>query len=119
MEVIKKYTLGLIFSFVITLIGISLTAIIFAYTNIKDIHMQSFVFGTILFSVLIGSTYISKSIRKKGLILGGIFGVLYCLILYILSVVAYNGIYISNTLLIYLLISFVSGVIGGIIGVNI
>lgn len=116
---IKNYSISLIISFLITIIGISLSSCIFAYTNIDDRHLQSFVFGIILFSVLVGATILSRKIKQKGLIFGGIFGIIYCLILYISSAIAYTGFFISNTLLIYLLISFFSGVIGGIIGVNI
>ena len=116
---IKNYCLNLLVSFFITIIGISVSSAIFAYTNINDRHLQTFVFGIIIFSVLVGAMLLSRKIKQKGLIYGGIFGILYCLIVYLSSAIAYTGFFISNTLLIYLAISFLSGIIGGIIGVNI
>lgn len=116
---IKNYAISLLISFLITIVGISLSSCIFAYTNIDDKHLQTFVFGIILFSVLVGSMVLLKKIKQRGLIFGGIFGLIYCLIIYLSSAIAYTGFFISNTLLIYLLISFLAGVVGGIIGVNI
>lgn len=116
---IKNYAISLLISFVITLILISLVSAIFAYTNINDKHLQTFVFGIILLSVFMGSTLLARKIKQKGLIFGGIFGIIYCLVIYMASSIAYTGLFFSNTLLLYLVISFLSGVIGGIIGVNI
>lgn len=116
---IKNYAISLLISFLVTIIGISVSSVIFAYTSIDDRHLQTFVFGIILLAVLIGAMILSKKIKQKGLIYGGIFGLIYCLILYVSSAIAYTGFFMSNTLLIYLLISFMAGIVGGIIGVNI
>ena len=116
---IKNYAISLMISFLITIIGISLSSLVFAYTNINDRHLQTFVFGIILFSVLVGAMILSRKLKQKGLIYGAIFGIMYCLIVYLSSAIAYTGFFVSNTLLIYLLISFLSGIVGGIIGVNI
>lgn len=119
MNNIKYYTISILISFLVTLIGISLASIIFAYTNINDRHLQTFVFGIMVLSVLTGATILARKLKQKGLVYGGIFGLLYCLLIYVTSSIAYTGIFFSNTLLIYLFICFLSGVVGGIIGVNI
>lgn len=116
---IKNYAVSLVISFLITIIGISVSSVIFAYTNINDIHLQTFVFGIILFSVLVGAMILSRKIKQRGLIFGAIFGIIYCLIVYLSSAIAYTGFFMSNTLLIYLVICFFAGIVGGIIGVNI
>ena len=116
---IKNYAICILISFFITLIGISLVSVIFAYTNINDRHLQTFVFGIILLSVLIGATILSRRIKQKGLIFGGIFGIIYCLLIYLASSIAYTGLFVSSTLVMYILICFLSGIVGGIIGVNI
>ena len=54
MTKLKSYSMSIVISFIISIVFISLTAIIFAYTNINDRHLQSFVFGTLLVSVLVG-----------------------------------------------------------------
>lgn len=119
MEILKRYLINLSISFLISFLLIGVTAVIFTYTSIKDIHLQSFVLGIIVFSVLVGSTLFARKIKQKGLIYGAIYGILYCLILYIITSIAYTGLKFTNTLLLYFAISLVSGVVGGIIGVNI
>ncbi len=119
MELLKRYVTNTLISFLISFILMCVTAAIFTYTNIKDIHLQSFVLGIIVFSVLVGSTLLTRKIKQKGLIHGAAFGFIYCLILYISTSVAYTGFCFTNTLLLYLGLSIVSGVIGGVIGVNI
>jgi putative membrane protein (TIGR04086 family) len=119
MTKLKSYSMSIVISFIISIVFISLTAIIFAYTNINDRHLQSFVFGTLLVSVLVGSTILARRIKEKGLLHGAIFGIIYCLLIYIIAVIESSSFFVSNTLGIYMAICAVAGIIGGIIGVNI
>lgn len=116
---VKNYGVSLILSFVIICILLCVTAGIFAYTSIQDRHLQLFVFGSILLSNLIGSLILGKKSKEKGILYGAFFGIMFCLILYIISVCAFNGFFVSNTLLIYLAICIISGMIGGVVGVNV
>ncbi|MEG0872807.1 MAG: TIGR04086 family membrane protein [Clostridia bacterium] len=119
MKKIKQYSISMIVSFAIAIILLCVTGAIFAYTNIADRHLSSFIFGIVMLCVLIGSTILSRKIKEKGLLHGAIFGFLFCILVYFFTVIAYTGFFISNTLGLYLAISVLSGVIGGIIGVNI
>lgn len=119
MEKVKYFAINLLISFIITVLLLAVSSAIFAYTSIDDRHLQTFVFGIILLSNLVGSTLLSRKIKEKGLIYGGIFGILYCFSLYLLTSLLFNNFVVSNTLFIYLAISFISGIIGGVIGVNI
>ena len=119
MEKIKKIIINIAISFSITAIFLCLTALIFAYTNINDRHLQTFVFGIVILSNLLGSTLLLRKIKEKGLIYGGLFGIIYCLILYITTSLMFNNFSITNTLGIYFVICILSGIIGGVIGVNI
>lgn len=119
MELLKRYVINMLISFLISFVLMGVTAAIFTYTSIKDMYLQSFVLGIIVFSVLLGSTLLARKIKQKGLIHGAIYGVLYCLILYIMTSIAYVGFCFTNTLLLYFAISAVSGIVGGVIGVNI
>ena len=119
MEKIKRFGISLLISFIMVIVLILISALIFAYTNIDDRHMQTFVFASVMLSVLIGSTILAKKIKEKGLIFGIAFGILFCLIIYLITSIAFTGFFISNTLWLYLGISAISGVIGGVIGVNI
>lgn len=119
MDKIKKFGINIIISFGITAIFLCLTAVIFAYTNIDDRHLQTFVFGIVLLSNLLGATLLLRKIKEKGLIYGGLFGIIYCLILYLVTSLMFNNFSFTNTLGIYFIICILSGIIGGVIGVNI
>ena len=106
-------------SFFVAAILLCLSAVIFAYTNINDRHLQTFVFGTVMLSVLIGATILARRIKKKGLLFGALFGLIFILLVYMITCMAYTGFFVSNTLLIYMAICILSGIVGGIIGVNI
>lgn len=119
MEKIKNYLLCLLITFFVSAILLGVTSLIFAYTNINDKYLQMFVFGIVAISILIGSTILSKKIKEKGLILGGIFGFTFLLIIFLISGIAYSSFALTNTLFVYVGISMLSGIVGGIIGVNI
>ena len=116
---VKSYIFSLFISFFVAAILLCLSAVIFAYTNINDRHLQTFVFGTVMLSVLIGATILARRIKKKGLLFGALFGLIFILLVYMITCMAYTGFFVSNTLLIYMAICILSGIVGGIIGVNI
>ena len=70
-------------------------------------------------SILISSMLLLRKIKEKGLLYGALFGLIYFVIIYLVNVLSFNGFFVSNTLGIYFGICMLSGVIGGIIGVNI
>ncbi len=68
MDKVKKYIFSLMISFLITALLLCLSATIFAYTNINDNYLQTFVFGVIMISVLVSSTVLAKKIKEKGIL---------------------------------------------------
>ena len=105
---IKNYSFSLLIAFLIAAILLCLSAVIFAYTNINDRYLQTFVFGSVMISALIGATILAKKIKEKGLLMGGIFGIIYVGLIFLISSIAYTGFAFTNTLLIYLAISCIS-----------
>jgi len=118
MEKIKSYLINILLTIFISFVLICVSALIFAYTNINDRYLQSFVTGSITISSLIGSILFTKKMKKNGIVTGGIFGFSYLVILYFINVFMYSGFFVSNTLLVYLGVCILSGIVGGIIGVN-
>ncbi|MCX8074818.1 MAG: TIGR04086 family membrane protein [Clostridia bacterium] len=112
---LKYYSINMVIAFIISIVLLFISSTIFAYTNINDIHMDIFVFASVVISVLVGATLTARKMKSRGLIYGIVFGILYCLIIYLFTVMMYRGFFISNTLLMYFGISALSGVVGGII----
>ena len=80
MEKVKRYSISLVISFCVAAIFLIISSAIFAYTNINDRHLDSFVLGSVMISVLVGSMLLLRKIKKKGLLFGAIFGLIYFLI---------------------------------------
>lgn len=116
---LKQYSISLVVSYIISIVFLCLSAALFTYTNIDDRHLDSFVFGIVMVSVLVGSLLLLRKIREKGLIYGALFGFLFVFFIYFISVLAYQGFFFTNTLMLYSAISILSGVVGGVIGVNV
>ena len=85
MEKLKRYSISLLIAFVIAAIFLLISSVIFAYTNINDRHLNSFVLGSVMISVIIGSMILLKKIKEKGFLYGLIFGLIYFLIIYVKS----------------------------------
>ena len=77
MEKIKRYSISLLISFCVAAIFLIISSVIFAYTNINDRHLNSFVLGSVMISVLIGSMILLKKLKEKGFLYGLIFGIIY------------------------------------------
>ena len=81
--------------------------------------MNPVIFSITGISILIGSMTSTKSIKKNGIINGGIVGLIYILILYIISSLFVSGFSITLNSIFMLAIGTITGITGGIIGVNI
>lgn len=115
---VKSYVKFLVISYIIAIILLCLASVIFAYTSINDSLLVYFVFGIIIVSNLIGSMLVSRKIKKRGLFTGMLFGIIYFVIIYLISAIFYTGIFFNEAVLMYLITTAVSGIIGGVIGVN-
>jgi putative membrane protein (TIGR04086 family) len=93
------------------------TSAIFAYTNINDKYLDIFVYSLIGISIFLNSIFLNKRIKCRGVIYGSVFGLLVILSIYIIGAL-FLGFSMSYIAAIYLSVGIVSGVIGGIIGVN-
>ena len=114
-----KIVKGSIISIVISLILLLVTALILTYTNVSENIIPSAVIVISALSILIGSILSSMNIKKNGLLNGALVGLIYMLVIYLISSIAITGFGINTKTIIMLVASIVAGVIGGIIGVNI
>lgn len=116
---LKNYLLAIL-SFGISIIAfLIITSLVFAYTNINDVYMDSAIFLAMALSAFISSFFLCKKIKKNGLIHGVSVNLICVLIIYIISSILNGKIVITNTLGIYLAICALTGIVGGILGVNV
>ena len=115
---IFKIIKGSIISIIITLIALTIYAAVLSYTNVSESTMTPVVLTITGISILIGSSISSISIKKKGIINGGLVGLIYITFLYVLSSILSVGFSLNMNSIIMIVVSIVTGMIGGIIGVN-
>ena len=109
---------GSAFSILITLILLFIYAILLTSTNIPESTMSVVVITITGISILIGSSISSFKIKKRGIVNGGLVGLIYIITIYLISSIALMGFSMNITSIIMLIVAIVIGLIGGIIGVN-
>lgn len=114
MAVFKGWLFAIIFSIVL----LTIYALILANTTISESTMMPVLLTITGISILIGGTISSRKMKKNGLIYGGIVGVVYIVSLYLASSISMVGFSLSANSFIMLAVGMITGIIGGIIGVN-
>lgn len=115
---IIKVIKGSIISFLISVILLFIFASLLVYTNIQETTIKPVVIIISIVSILIGSSLSSIKIRKNGIANGALVGLIYILTLYILSSISFIGFNLNLYSIIMMIGAIVSGMIGGVIGVN-
>ena len=119
---LKKILVGIIkgsiFSIIISAILLLIFAVLLSYTNLSENTMLPVTLVVTGVSILIGSMISTRKIRKNGILNGGMVGIIYIIALYLISSLFLAGFYLTFKSFIMLIIGIITGMIGGIIGVN-
>lgn len=114
-----KIIKGSAIAIVLSLMFLTIYAAILSFTSVSETTMVPVVLVLTGISILIGSSMSSISIKKQGIINGGLVGLIYVLFLYIVSSIAGVGFGLNMNAIIMLIVGIITGMIGGVIGVNI
>lgn len=109
---------GSVFAIIITLILLLIYASILTYTNVAETTMAPVVITISGISILIGSSISSLKIKKQGMLNGALVGLIYMLALYLLSSMLLTGFAINTKTIIMIAVGVFTGMVGGVIGVN-
>ena len=115
---IKKIFKGVLISLVVSFVLLAIFAIVLTYTSVSENTIVPVIIVVTGISILVGTILESRKIVKNGIWLGGIIGLIYVLILYIISSLLNADFSINTQSFILILVAIFSGMIGGIIGVN-
>ena len=102
---------GVIISFLFTLILLTIFAALLVYTNLQELTIKPVIITVTGISILIGSSFATKKLKKNGLINGAIIGGTYIFILYIISSVLNASFRINLASLVMIAV----GIFGGIV----
>lgn len=114
-RVIKGSGLAIIISLVLLLIY----ATLLTTTDISETTMPPVVMTISGISILIGSSISSLKIKKQGMLNGALVGMIYMILIYLLSSILLVGFTIDMKSIMMIGIGIIAGMIGGIIGVNV
>ena len=102
----------------ITLVLLLIYSCLLTYTKLNESTMPAVVIVITAFSLLAGSFVSSINIKKNGLTNGALVGLIYLLVIYLLSSTISGNFGFTLTSVIMIIASILAGAIGGIIGVN-
>lgn len=109
---------GSIFAIILSALLLLIFALLLTHTNVSENTIVPVVLSITGISILIGSSMSSIKIKKHGLINGGTVGLIYVFILYLASSICFTGFSLTINSFIMLVVGIITGILGGIIGVN-
>ncbi len=114
----KSLVGGVCIGYSITVIVFIIYAILLTYSNVSDKGMDVVVIITTIVSVMIAGYDCTKNSKSKGLLWGVLAGLLYSVILLIVSSLIDGEITFDGETIITILVAMASGGIGGVFGIN-
>lgn len=114
-----SYIKGVVSSFTISIILFYILGIILTSSKIPEKIITPAILIITGLSILIATSVVMIKNNEKGLLKGGLIGLSYFSILYIVSSISMQNFEINVYSMIMLLITFICGSIGGIVGINI
>lgn len=117
-KTILSITKGILISFVITIVLFYILGIILSTTNIPEKIISPAIIIITGISILISSSITMMKTNERGLIKGGLIGIIYFLLLYLSSSIILKNFEVNIYSCIMFVAVFICGSIGGIIGIN-
>ncbi len=109
---------GSLVAILITIISLLIFSILLTHTNISEKSIVPVITIITAVSILTGSILSVSKIENRGLFNGALVGLIYILAIYILSSIINKNFAINLNSLILISSAVISGMMGGIIGVN-
>ncbi len=109
---------GSILAIVITIVCLTIYAALLTYTAISENTIVPVVLVVSGISILIASSISTRKLKKRGMINGGIIGLIYILAIYLLSGILSAEFSLNTNSILMIIVCIITGMIGGIIGIN-
>lgn len=103
---------GVLLSFAFTIITLTIFAVLLVYTNLSEQIIQPVIITLTGISILIGSSTVTRKIKKNGLFNGAIIGISYILIIYVISSLLSSNFAINLSSAIMILVGLICGILG-------
>lgn len=114
----KSIIKGSFFTFAFTYLLVVIYSFVLAYTNVPDTTIPTVVIGITMFSIFLSTIIFCRQIGSNGLVNGTIISLIYIGSIYLISSLTKVGFTLDKYSIIMIITAMISGMIGGIIGVN-
>lgn len=118
MAIIKKYLISFLVFIGCFFLSLVIASSIFAYTNLDDRFLNIATYIIVIIPSLISSFLLAKLVKNRGMIHGIILNIICMNLLFIIFSLLNKNIEFTNSYYIYLGISALCGILGGVFGVN-
>jgi putative membrane protein (TIGR04086 family) len=108
---------GLTFALIFMLIGTIMTSLLMLATNLQESSLYSYTMSVHGVAMLIGGLVSGKRSGSKGWYHGGLLGLVYSFIVWMIGFLAYDA-GLSEQTFYLIVLSFIFGALGGMLGVN-
>lgn len=108
---------GLVLMLAIVVIGSLVVALLLQFTGLSERNMPVITYAVNALSLVVGGFVAGRKARERGWLYGGVTGVLYTLVLLLISFLAFDAAVTSKTF-VSMISSFAIAAIGGMLGVN-
>jgi len=102
---------GCIISIILAVILLFIFSLILTYTSVSENTIVPVIIVITAISILIGSSISSAKLKKNGLLNGGVIGIAYMLIFYLISSIASGGFALNTSAIIMLITGIVAGIL--------
>jgi len=115
-KIIKGVGIAIIFTFT----SLTIFSILLTYTNLSENLIQPVVISVTGMSILAGSFFVTRKIKKNGIIKGITVGIIYIMLIYLVSSIVNNlNFKLNIESIVMISIGIICGAVGGFIGVNV
>ncbi|AKL95176.1 hypothetical protein CACET_c17280 [Clostridium aceticum] len=112
------YGKGLMRGYIVSLALFLIGAILITYTGLGENVIPILTSIIMIVSIAYAAIYVVVHTKKKGWLHGGLVGILYIFILILLSKAFVTGYMLDRVVYYRIIISMITGMIGGMIGIN-
>ncbi len=109
---------GIAISMILSLLMMLILSMVLSFSSVKENVIMPTVIFISAFSILVSSFLVAKRIESKGIIYGSLLGLIYMLILYLLSSILNFDFSLNTNAVVMITFGIVGGAIGGVLGVN-
>lgn len=116
---IKYLAKGLLIAFILSIIFVIIISLLLRFTNLRESKVSLLNNIAMILCIVFASIYTSIKVKENGWLNGGLIGFFYYLIIIFLNVIFLRTLDTNVLMLTKLVLATVTGIIGGIIGINV